>query len=87
MVFSSSPASDSFVFGLHFGNDAVANSQPAIDQIQIDHTLFATVRDLLSHTADDANGSAAVTVGAGQSIMVEDASKTLLQHSSDFHLV
>lgn len=87
VVLSGSAASDSFVFGPHFGNDTIVNFQPGIDQIAIDHSLFATVSDLFSHAADDAHGNAVITVAADQSIKVQDISTQILQqHLSDFHL-
>ena len=88
VVLSGSAASDTFVFGPHFGNDKIANFQLGIDQIDIDHSLFATVSDLFSRTTDNANGSALITVAVDQSILVQDISKILLQqHSNDFHLI
>ena len=87
VVLFGSAASDSFVFGPHFGNDTIVNFQPGIDQIAIDHSLFATVSDLFSHAADDAHGNAVITVAADQSIKVQDISTQILQqHLSDFHL-
>jgi hypothetical protein len=50
--------------------------------------LVASVADLLAHTADNAAGSAVVTVGADQSITFDHVSKLALQHhAGDFHLV
>jgi hypothetical protein len=87
-ILSGTAASDTFVFKAHFGNDTVAGFQPGVDQVDLDHTLFASVADLLAHTADDAAGSAVVTVGADQSITFDHVSTQLLQqHTSDFHLV
>jgi hypothetical protein len=86
-VLSASAASDNFVFGPHFGNDTIVNFQPGIDQITIDHSLFATVSDLFSHAADDAHGNAVITVAADQSIKIQDISTQILQqHLSDFHI-
>jgi len=88
VVLFGSAASDSFVFGPHFDNDTIVTFQPGIDQIAIDHSLFATVSDLFSHAADDAHGNAVITVAADQSIKVQDISTQILQqHLSDFHLV
>jgi 20S proteasome alpha/beta subunit len=87
-VLSGSAASDTFVFGPHFGNDTISNFKTGIDQVDIDHTLFASVSDLVAHTADGANGNAVITVTAGQSITFQDTSTlTLQQHLTDFHLV
>jgi hypothetical protein len=87
-VLSASAASDTFVFGPHFGNDTIVNFQPGVDQIAIDHSLFATISDLFSHTADDAHGSAVITLAPDQSIKVQDVSTQILQqHLGDFHLV
>src|SRR5207249_12162129 len=85
-VLFGSAASDSFVFGPHFGNDTIVNFQPGIDQIAIDHSLFATVSDLFSHAADDAHGNAVITVAADLSIKVQDIStQRLQQHLSDIN--
>jgi Tryptophan-rich Synechocystis species C-terminal domain/Cadherin-like len=87
-VLTGSAASDSFVFGPHFGNDTISNFKTGIDQVDIDHTLFASVSGLFSHTADNANGNAVITVAAGQSITFQDTSTLALQqHLADFHLV
>jgi hypothetical protein len=87
-VLSGSAASDTFVFGPHFGNDTIVNFQLGTDQVNVDHTLFASLSDILFHTANDANGNAVTTVTTDQSITIQDASKQLLQqHLTDFHLV
>jgi 20S proteasome alpha/beta subunit len=87
-ILSGSSASDSFVFGPRFGNDTITNFQLGTDQIQIDHSLFATVADLLAHTADDAKGNAVISISADQSIHVQGVSTLLLQqHLNDFHIV
>src|SRR5258708_435646 len=87
-VLSGSAASDTFVFGPHFGNDTIVNFQLGTDQVNVDHTLFASLSDILFHTANDANGNAVITVTTDQSITIQDASKQLLlQHLTDFHLV
>jgi hypothetical protein len=87
-VLAGTAASDTFVFNAHFGNDTVTGFQPGVDQVDLDHTLFASVADLLTHTADNAAGSAVVTVGAGQSITFDHVSTQVLQqHAGDFHLV
>ena len=87
-VLAGTAASDTFLFNAHFGNDTVTGFQPGVDQVNLDHTLFASVADLLAHTADNAAGSAVVSVGAGQSVTFDDVSKLVLQqHATDFHLV
>jgi hypothetical protein len=59
-----------------------------VDHVGLDHTLVASVADLFSHTADNAAGSAVVTIGHDQSITFDEVSKLVLQqHASDFHLV
>jgi hypothetical protein len=88
VILSGSAAADTFVFNAHFGNDTVAGFQPGVDQVDVDHTLFAGVADLLAHIADNAAGSAVVSVGADQSITFDSVSKLVLQqHAGDFHLV
>ncbi len=87
-ILAGTAANDTFVFNAHFGNDTVTSFQPGADQVDLDHTLFASVADLLAHTADNAAGSAVVTVGANQSITFDHVSTQVLQqHASDFHLV
>jgi hypothetical protein len=87
-VLSGTADSDTFVFNAHFGNDTVTGFQPGVDQVDLDHTLFASVADLLAHTADNAAGSAVVGVDANQSITFDHVSTLALQqHASDLHLV
>jgi len=87
-ILSGTAAADTFIFNAHFGNDTVTGFQPGVDQVEIDHTLFASVADLFTHTADNAGGSAVVTVAADQSITIDGISKAALQqHASDFHLI
>ncbi len=82
-------ASDAFVFHAQFGNDTVKNFQPGQDQVFIDHSVFTSITDLFNHMADNASGSAVLTVSAGESITFDSVSTlTLQQHiSNDFHLV
>ena len=87
-ILSGSAASDTFVFNAHFGNDVVTGFQPGADQVNLDHTLAASIAGLFSHAADNAAGSAVVTIGADQSITFDHVSTQVLQqHASDFHLV
>jgi Ca2+-binding RTX toxin-like protein len=87
-ILSGTAAADTFIFNAHFGNDTVTGFQPGVDQVEVDHTLFPGVSDLFTHTADNAGGSAVVTVAADQSITIDGISKALLQqHASDFHLI
>jgi hypothetical protein len=87
-ILTGTAASDTFVFNAHFGNDTVTGFQPGVDQVDLDHTLFASIADLLTHTADNGAGSAVVTIAADQSITFDSVSKLVLQqHASDFHLV
>jgi 20S proteasome alpha/beta subunit len=88
-ILSGSAAADTFVFNAHLGgNNTVGGFQPGVDQINLDHTLFASVSDLFTHTTDNVGGSAVVTIAADQSIAFDSVSKLLLQqHASDFHLV
>jgi hypothetical protein len=87
-ILTGTPAADAFVFNAQFGNDTVKSFQPDSDQVFVDHTLFASIADLFTHMADNAGGSAAVTIGANQSITFDSVSTlTLQQHANDFHLV
>ena len=59
---SSAAGHDSFVFDAGFGNDTVKGFHLDSDQIEIDHTLFTSVEDMLqNHTTDILNGSGTVT--------------------------
>jgi hypothetical protein len=86
VMLAGTAASDSFVFKDHFGHDTAKGVQPGVDQVDINHTLFANVVQLLAHAADH-TGSAVGPIAAEASITFDSVSKLLLQHASDFHLV
>jgi len=79
--------SDTFVFAAGFGTNKITDFHVGEDILQFDHTIFATASAALSHAADNAQGSAVITVGA-DSVVVQDVSTaTLQQHLNDFHIV
>jgi serralysin len=82
-------AADGFVFHAQFGNDTVKSFQPDQDQVFIDHSVFTSITDLFNHMADNASGSAVVTISATQSITFDNVSTLVLQQhiNTDFHLV
>ena len=88
-ILSGTAAADTFIFNAHFGNDTVKSFQPGQDQVFVDHTVFTTITDLSNHMADNASGSAVVTISATQSITFDHVSTLVLQQhiSNDFHLV
>ncbi len=86
-ILSGTAASDSFVFNANFGNDTVGGFRPGTDHVDIDHSLFASVADIVAHTADNAGSGATSTIGGDHPVIFDSVSKLLLQHASDFHLV
>jgi serralysin len=86
-ILSGTAASDSFVFNANFGNDTVGGFRPGADHVDIDHSLFASVADIVAHTADNAGSGAASTIGGDHPVIFDSVAKLLLQHASDFHLV
>ena len=51
-------AVDNFAFNAHLGDSTVSGFQPPAHQVDLDHTLFAGVADLIALAADHIGGSA-----------------------------
>ena len=79
---------DTFVFAAGFGRDSIADFQAGQDMLEIDDAIFATVADLMAHTANDGFGNVIITANANDVITVENLTKEILQqHLTDIHLV
>jgi len=71
---------DIFVFGQHFGLNTITDFDVNNDATQVSKALFASVTDLLNHTADSASG-AIITASAGDQITLVGVTKAeLLAH-------
>jgi fibronectin-binding autotransporter adhesin len=82
-------ANDVFVFKPDFGNSTITNFNVASDTIEIDHTLFTTVTNILA-SAHSINGGVDTIIvdAAHDSITLKNVTPALLQaHASDFHIV
>jgi hypothetical protein len=66
-ILTGTAANDVFVFKPGFGNSTITNFDPANDSINIDHTLFATVANILA-SAQSINGGADTLDAAHDSI-------------------
>jgi Ca2+-binding RTX toxin-like protein len=79
---------DTFVFGANFGKDTITDFNPGQDKIQIDHSIFAAVADLLARVTDDGFGNALITADAHNTITIQGiTAATLHQNPNDFHIV
>jgi hypothetical protein len=75
---------DMFVFSQPIGHDVIYNFDAASDQIDlIGYSDFTGFGDVLAHTANDAAGNALITLGNGQSIMLNGVDAASLT-ASDF---
>ncbi|WP_352679871.1 beta strand repeat-containing protein [Mesorhizobium australicum] len=71
-VLTGSSGNDLFVFSQPIGDDTVHSFDAAGDKIDlIGYSGFASFADVQAHMADDANGNAVITLGAGQSILLD----------------
>jgi len=76
------------VFAPNFGQNTIANFNPAADTIQISQSIFTNVTALLEATHDDAHGNAVITATAHDTITLEHVSTAqLLLQQGDFHFV
>ena len=88
VTLATGPVADNFVFAPNFGQATISNFAPALDTIQIDHTMFATVSALLAATHDDASGNAVITDALHDTITIKNVTTAqLLAHQADFHFV
>ncbi|WP_210243178.1 VCBS domain-containing protein [Mesorhizobium sp. B2-8-3] len=82
-VLSGSSGSDLFVFSQPIGNDTVHSFDAAADQIDlIGYSGIANFADVQAHMADDSNGNAVISLGAGQSIMLDGVHSSALTGSN-----
>lgn len=76
---------DTFVFKAGFGQDTVTDFQAGgHDIIQFDASLFASLQDILDHTADS-SGNAVITASAYDTVTLHGVTKAQLQQT-DFHI-
>ena len=52
-VFRGLGGNDTFVFKPAFGHDTIVDFQPGQDAINIDHSLFFTLQDILDHATQE----------------------------------
>src|SRR5262249_49081023 len=74
-------ANDLFVFGQPIGNDTIYNFNAATDKIDLCFTKVASFSDL--NIANDGQGDAVITVGAGETISLHGVDPTSLT-AADF---
>jgi hypothetical protein len=85
---SAAPVADAFVFKPNFGNDTIANFHPASDTIQFDHSTFASVAAIVSHSMDDGHGNTVITSDSHDTLtLLNVTTAALQQHLNDFHIV
>ncbi|MER9764237.1 Ig-like domain-containing protein, partial [Mesorhizobium sp. M0138] len=78
-VLTGSSGNDLFVFSQPIGNDTVHSFDAAADQIDlIGYSGFQSFADVQAHMADDANGNAVITLGDGQSILLDGVHSSAL---------
>ncbi|WP_328824722.1 beta strand repeat-containing protein [Mesorhizobium neociceri] len=78
-VLTGSSGNDLFVFSQPIGNDTVHSFDAAADQIDlIGYSGFQSFADVQAHLADDANGNAVITLGDGQSILLDGVHSSAL---------
>ena len=87
-VLTGNGGADRFVFAANFSRDTITDFHPGEDIIQMDHSTFASVFDLLAHAVDDGHGNVVITANGADAITVKSMTvATLQQHPSDFLLV
>ncbi|MHB9363562.1 Ig-like domain-containing protein [Mesorhizobium sp. W067] len=78
-VLTGSSGNDLFVFSQPIGNDTVHSFDAAADQIDlIGYSGVQSFADIQAHMADDANGNAVITLGDGQSILLDGVHSSAL---------
>jgi VCBS repeat-containing protein len=78
---------DTFVFRPDFGANTITDFNVNNNAIQFDNSIFASISDILKHTADTAHG-AVISDGHGDTVTLPGVTLAQLQaHQSDFHLV
>ncbi len=77
-----------FVFAPNFGKDKITDFTPGQDVIEIDHSIFANIADLLHSAANDTHGNVVITADANDTITLNNVSVLQLQqHQNAFHFV
>jgi VCBS repeat-containing protein len=76
---------DVFVFGQHFGLNTITDFDVKNDAIQVSKGVFATVTDLLNHTADSAAGAVITASATDQITLVGVTKAQLMAHQVDFY--
>ena len=78
-----SAGKDQFVFSAPIGNDKLFSFDATNDQIDlVGYAGFTSFADIQAHLADDANGNAVLTIGAGQSITITGVASASLTASN-----
>ena len=84
-VFRGLGGNDTFVFKPAFGHDTIVDFQPGQDVIDINHSLFLNLQDILASAAPS-GADTVITDIAGDTITLQNVAPANL-HISDFHLV
>ena len=78
---------DTFIFNPGFGKDTVSKFDLNHDVLAFDHTLFASVANVLSH-AENIHGNAVITFDSGDTVtLVGIKTAQLLAHQNDIHII
>ena len=78
---------DTFMFNAGFGHATIADFDIDHETINIDHTLFADVSDILAH-ATDVGADTVITDAANDTIILQGVTLAQVQaHAAAFHLV
>jgi fibronectin-binding autotransporter adhesin len=79
---------DTFVFNDHFGSATIADFNVNQDTIDLSHTLFASVSQILASAHTVNSNETVITDAAHDTITLFGVTKAQLQaHTNDFHLV
>jgi Ca2+-binding RTX toxin-like protein len=77
---------DTFVFNPNFGKDKITDFRTGSDVIEIDHSLFTSVADLVANHTTDIAGNAVIEFDVNNTITLIGVLKANLVQT-DFHLV
>jgi Ca2+-binding RTX toxin-like protein len=80
---------DAFVFNEHFGSATIAGFNVHQDTIDLSHTLFASVSDILAdaHPADFGHDTVITDAAQDHITLIGVTVAQLRAHANDFHLV
>ena len=85
--FTAASGNDTFIFNPGFGKDTVSKFDLNHDVLTFDHSLFASVAEILSHT-QDVHGNAVVTFDSADTVtLVGITTAQLTGHQNDFHII